>query len=571
MTMDAPQIDLNHISFSRYGAYLCITELDEAHCRAHPHLGIRPGVWLRNFHDEGRRDVWCLEPVHDRKPVPYTSAVTPAELRLQAEAGCVRFCLSGPETLRIRAEGVGLRLTMWAGLSSGEIPLSDDCWRINAGGTMREYLFQRGSGSLEIDRIAIEGKAAVAIHLTAEAGSTAAEAVLVQSKGQATPPADDRPYEAVREEVRTSFQAFRDQTAIVEEQLQPTADLAAYINWSSVVEPCGHIRRPGMLMSKKWMGNIWSWDHCFTALGQAATNPALAWDQFMVIFDHQTPSGQLPDMINDTVVQCNFLKPPIHGWTYQYMMQLNDWFAAPSRIEPVYDHLALWTEWWFQYRDPDQSGLPQYHHGNDSGWDNGTVFDLGTPVYGPDLAAFLVLQMDVLADLADRQGRTEAAAEWRRRTGPVVEALIGELWTGERFVTRHAVTGAHTEASRAIINCMPILIADHLPQEIRDRLVGQLREHLTDWGLATEHPQSPLYEPDGYWRGPIWASPTLLFINGLRRAGEVDLAGTVAERFRAMCCKSGFAENYDACTGAPLRDRSYTWASSVFLLLAQEL
>jgi putative isomerase len=36
-----------------------------------------------------------------------------------------------------------------------------------------------------------------------------------------------------------------------------------------------------------------------------------------------------------------------------------------------------------------------------------------------------------------------------------------------------------------------------------------------------------------------------------------------------MAARSGMAENYNALTGAGLRDRAYTWTASVFLLLAE--
>ena len=78
---------------------------------------------------------------------------------------------------------------------------------------------------------------------------------------------------------------------------------------------------------------------------------------------------------------------------------------------------------------------------------------------------------------------------------------------------------------------------------------------------------SPLYESDGYWRGPIWAPPTLILTDGLRRAGESALAADIARRFCNLCRQSGFAENYDAVSGAPLRDRAYTWTASVFFEL----
>ena len=41
-------------------------------------------------------------------------------------------------------------------------------------------------------------------------------------------------------------------------------------------------------------------------------------------------------------------------------------------------------------------------------------------------------------------------------------------------------------------------------------------------------------------------------------------------RFRRLCERSGFAENFDAVTGSGLRDRAYSWTASVYLILAGE-
>ena len=61
-----------------------------------------------------------------------------------------------------------------------------------------------------------------------------------------------------------------------------------------------------------------------------------------------------------------------------------------------------------------------------------------------------------------------------------------------------------------------------------------------------------------------------MIVDGLARSGYVDQAKEVARRYCDMCEKSGFAENYDALTGAALRDKAYTWGSSAFLILAHE-
>ena len=123
-----------------------------------------------------------------------------------------------------------------------------------------------------------------------------------------------------------------------------------------------------------------------------------------------------------------------------------------------------------------------------------------------------------------------------------------------------------------LLTRLPILLGDRLPARLREPLLADLAsdKFLTEWGYATESPASPHYKADGYWRGPIWAPSTLLVSDGLRACGRPDLARRAAERFCAMCEKSGFAENFDALTGAGLRDRAYTWTAAVCLVLAGE-
>ena len=71
--------------------------------------------------------------------------------------------------------------------------------------------------------------------------------------------------------------------------------------------------------------------------------------------------------------------------------------------------------------------------------------------------------------------------------------------------------------------------------------------------------------PDGYWRGPIWAPSTLLIVEGLAAIrATLSWPKTWRAGSATMAAKSGFAENFDALTGAGLRDRAYTWTRPAF-------
>jgi glycogen debranching enzyme len=329
------------------------------------------------------------------------------------------------------------------------------------------------------------------------------------------------------------------------------------------------VRRAAVLMSKHWMDKVWSWDHCFNALALAEGRPALAWDQFQLPFDHQDQAGALPDSVTHSEILYNYVKPPIHGWALNHLRARMPEPLPRAELAAAYRRLERWTRFWLDTRRAPGSALPHYHHGNDSGWDNASTFDPERVVETADLAAFLVLQMRSLASLAGDLGDAAAAAQWTRSADSMRAALLEQLWDGERerFVTRGVDSGGKWTSS-SLLDLMPAVLGAELPPQVMAALAQRIKTHLTAFGLATEHPSSPHYQSDGYWRGPVWAPSTVLLEDGLRHGGHPDLADEISARFRRLCEQSGFAENFDAHRGVALRDRAYTWTASAYLILA---
>ncbi len=342
--------------------------------------------------------------------------------------------------------------------------------------------------------------------------------------------------------------------------------LAAYLLWANTVPASGQLTRHAVYMSKNSMINIWSWDNAFSALGVAAMDPALAFDQFAAIYDHQHASGLLPDFVSDAGAYFAFTKPPVQGWAILRLFEDHPhWLTEPRRAD-----LVPWLErqlsYWLTHARKDDTQLPSYCHGNDSGWDNATFFAEGGPVLSPDLPTFLILACDCLARLDPAR-----AAHWQAE-GAKLTTLLLTLWTGEAFGTRLAADPARLRQDESLIGFIPLLLGPRLPPAMAARLIDRLGQGwITDWGPATERPQSPLYEADGYWRGPIWAPTTMLLWDGLLRQGRARLAAEIARRFCTLCETSGMAENFDALSGAGLRDRAFAWTSAVYLIFSDWL
>ncbi|MFP4140014.1 MAG: amylo-alpha-1,6-glucosidase [Phycisphaerae bacterium] len=558
--------DLHDVPFSRYGSYLTVS---------YPPRGGSDDLYIRTVHgNSAPAECLKIELLAGDSPVPYTVDAEGHLLRLNAADGFVEMVMPEENILRVRGEGVALRLTNPCDAPfDNAIRRHETRWQLNLYNPKTKLMVTRLSGGLIVDAPwRPKGCERIALDLVPEPSAGGFEGVIEEFMPEWTPRDYPGPFAECVEHVQWELGDWLKKTPRAPRSLSKARELAAYINWASVVPAGGHLTRPGMLMSKRHMTNLWSWDHCFNALALSYHNPELAWDQLMVVFDNQDEMGCLPDALNDRNPRWQYVKPPIHGWTLQRMMERTDWIGT-SQLKEIYGPLTRWTNWWLEYRDDDDSGLPAYFHGNDSGWDNGTIFDDGGPIEGPDLAAFLVFQMRVLGEIAGKIGRKKDQRIWEMRAYELLERMIERLWRGDHFIAPRKFDGHVVEEGDCLLTFMPIILGELLPEEVRKALVAGLRaggRFFTKHGMATESPKSPKYESDGYWRGPIWAPSTMLIADGLAHSGQEGLAHEIARRFCRMCATAGFAENFDAQTGVGLRDRAYTWTSSVFLVLAND-
>ena len=565
-------MDIRKIPFSCRGSYLAISHC----CENYRGYGNREGLWLRTVSGAAPTPfVMRFQVLDGGRPTEFRTHFNGLTLRLIAACGEVRFEFAAPETLVCCGNGetVGLRMDEICTSDSCNylhpvVPGDDDVLCVNCYKNFARYLLLRRTGTMEpfqiwdreeahecrVDIHSVEGRFQFAIReFTQHLDLTA--------------PLEDL-CDALQAQQR-DFLRFVPELSRLPEEYREAARTSAYVQWVSLVAPRDKLHREAMLMSKYWMTSVWSWDHCFNALALCETDPELAWEQFLIPFDHQSPDGGLPDFVNDTTYFFNCVKPPIHGWTLKRMM--NRMKLSPHQMTLAYDKLSAWTRWWFTQRDLDHDDLCEYWHGNDSGWDNSTVFAQGPCVISPDLNAFLVVQMDVLQELAVQLGRTEDAALWKRQSQKTCDAMVRTLFFEGLPVAIDAVT-RRVIPNESLLPYLSLLAGPHLPKTCRDRMLAVLEstEFLTPYGYATEKTASPAFEENGYWRGAVWAPAMYLLFDALKEAGAHSAARKAAECFCRAVAVGGPAENHSALTGEGLRDPAYTWSASVFLLFVKE-
>ena len=563
-------LDLSKSAFSRFGSYMAISNTEYKGIESlflRDISGNRLWQWNGNFR---------IEILKNGLPVTYTTTFTPEKLTLKTlDNATLELTFQGTDVIRFRGNGIVLRLTQTIkDNNSYFIPVNEKSIRAQMGG-YAHYFIRTLSGKMNVDGIqTLERGDRDKLHMVLDFAPEADGQfeVAIQQYTTGIKPVDfTQSFDMCIGENAKSFSSFLQIVPSVSKPYEQTRYDASYVNWSSVVAPKGFLKRNTMLMSKVNMRAAWSWDHCLNALA-SVSDPKLAYDQFMLPFDFLDTQGAVPDIMIDHNVTWGFVKQPIHGWALQ-KLQSKGLKLSKAQQQQCYAALEKWTQFWFLYMDDDKNGFPQYNHGNDSGCDNSTYFDNGYSVESADLCAFLALQMECLSDLAKKLGKNKESLAWKSKSDKLITDMISYFWDGKRFVSKRTIDKSHPNESQSLMRFMPLVLGNRLPEAIRTVVLADLKSengNITFFGLASESPTSLLYEADGYWRGPIWAPTTYLLVDGLRQMGENGLAKSIAIKFCDLCAKSGFAENFNALTGAPLRDSGYTWTASVFLLLATE-
>jgi hypothetical protein len=562
------QLDLATQPCSARGSFLSLSR------PVYPKSGVPaegPGLYLR-INDGCRvipRELLKIEALRHGQPVAVSDHADASGLTLEDGAGGrIRFAFVGEDGLVVHGSG-GLGLRFFKATAPGVVghPADPDKrWIVNC----RPNLCRVG---LEIS----EGNG----YFEAPWGPDQCEHVRLDIWGD-----DEGPWTAAVDVFRSTwvpearpsiddastaqakaFKAFRKKLGALPERWKAADKASAHTLWSCTKPPRGDMGRESVFMSLNWMDQVWSWDNCFNAMALASGHRRLALDQLLLEADAQDEFGAYPDAINPIHPHYCYSKPPVQGFTIRWIDRRVPDYWTPARLRPVYKSVAKFTEWWLEHRRWPGETLCHYLHGNDSGWDNSTMFDEGAPLIAPDLNAFLVLQCQVLAECAGRLLKRKAQVRWQARAEELRQALLSELWKGDRFVAKRVADG-HEVDSQSLVPWMPVVLGQDLPEDVLQAVVSGLAAHRTDWGVATERVDSAKYTDDGYWRGPVWAPSTMLVVEGLRACGADDLADDIAEGFCQACATNGFAENFDARTGAGLRDRTYTWTASAFRCLA---
>jgi glucosylglycerate hydrolase len=210
-----------------------------------------------------------------------------------------------------------------------------------------------------------------------------------------------------------------------------------------------------------------------------------------------------------------------------------------------------------------------------AGYDAGMLRESGSFQVGDVLfTAIFAVASDLLADFARELRKPDDAAELRHYAAQARAAVCCHVDEASGLAADVDLRTGSLLKTETIAGFAP-LIAGRAPSDIRDRLLDLLTGPRwtghpdLKWALPpSTSPCSPAFNPECYWRGPVWPVFTWLLCWALRRSGDPAEAA-VADQFRAETLRQlgdeTYAEYYQPITGAPLGSLRQSWTAAVTL------
>ncbi len=350
-------------------------------------------------------------------------------------------------------------------------------------------------------------------------------------------------------------------------------DYAWWIMDVNRIRNYAHPERLAMSPSKLHYVGCWLWDAYYHALAYRHHSPTIAKDQLRTMIDHQQADGMLPDVIHDggiivestDYVEGKVTKPPLLAWTAWKIYERD---GDVGFLEDIYTPAVDCQMWWINECDLDNNGLYEYTHPYSSGLDDNPLFDSGVPLESPDLNAYLIMQADILAQIADLLGKPDVS-EWREQADAITRRLIEKRWNPELGLF-DAMRHGEVVSVKTPFHLLPLLTG-RLPEDIRTRLLQTLQDPAQFWGkhgVPTVAFDDPLFDPNQMWRGPIWLNVHYLLIEGLNRSGMPEIAHELKHKSVSLIDRAGhIAEYYNPLTGqkAPKAVNMFGWSAALYI------
>lgn len=315
-------------------------------------------------------------------------------------------------------------------------------------------------------------------------------------------------------------------------------------------------------------------------------------------------------------------KPPLAAWAVWMTYKATGDIAF---LREMYPKLKKYHQWWYSNRDHDKNGIVEYgamihekNHSNkqvilaaawESGMDNAPRFDvdgygvedIGVKVFknknddgqvigysinqeSVDLNSYLYAEKIILGDIAKLLNHFEEALKYGNeaefiknyinenmfdeKTGYYYDLQISEDGQEKKLLTNRGMgpEGWVPLWAKVATSAQAKMVVENMMCVTRFNSVMP---------LGTAALDNPSFQPEAYWRGPVWMDQAYFGVQGLKNYGymeeAVELGFKLVNNGEGLIGEGTIRENYNPLTGKGLDATNFSWSSAVYLLMYQDI
>ncbi len=357
----------------------------------------------------------------------------------------------------------------------------------------------------------------------------------------------------------------------------------------------------------------WFWDSCFHAVILNHFSSSSAKREIFSLIAKQFDNGMIPHMIYWN--HPNKTKFPLIKWgkngtstlTQPPMIAYSVWEIFQKDkdlqfVKSVYPGLYHFYRYLLTERDPHEKHLIGIMNPDESGEDNSPRFDkpLGLPpkqtleentkrrfelvkqniscnfdapfcmrnffwVKDVPFNCIMVTNLKLLSELAKKVGHPHDAVYFAEKAENISGAMRKLMFEDGIFWSTYGKNYQKIKVKTWAIFA-PLFANILSPQEAKTLVESHLlnkKEFRTPYPVPTTSLDEPSFNPDGFWRGPIWIGTNWFIYKGLQNYGFKDIAREIKESSLTLIQKSGFREHFNPLTGEGQGAENFTWGGLV--------
>lgn len=291
-----------------------------------------------------------------------------------------------------------------------------------------------------------------------------------------------------------------------------------------------------------------------------------------------------------------------------------------QKVAAMLPNLIRYHLWWYRDRDPEKTGLVVSYHPWESGMDNSPAWDSAfdlvprvtweyqrrdlnhidaserphkeqydrylylvdffknkrfdsqeiyrtCPYKMNDVSLIAILHRATLDlfDLCIQLGVNNAEVDELKARAALTESAINLLWCKETnfFYSRDLVAGT---LSKVKTNAGFLPLYGQLASPEQAKLLAKEANQWMDaspYAIASTDPRESKYEPQRYWRGPVWLHINWMIALGLKSYHFEQEANQVQNKTNILFRKSKFFEYFNAETGEGCGGNDFSWTAAI--------